>query len=46
MGSLTLDILQKLVNGDGVAIRVRQTLQPAGGAGEKIFPPTFATGDS
>ncbi len=27
------------------AIRVRQRLQPAGGAGDKVFPPTYATGD-
>src|SRR5262249_18783238 len=27
------------------AIRVRQHLQPAGGTGDKVFPPTYATGD-
>ena len=26
------------------AIRLRQRLQPEGGAGDKIFPPTFAGG--
>ncbi|MHB1327497.1 MAG: type I-G CRISPR-associated RAMP protein Csb1/Cas7g [Gemmatimonadales bacterium] len=43
--SLSLEQLEKLVAGEGVAIRVRQRLQPAGGAGDKIFPPTYATGD-
>lgn len=31
--------------GTAAAIRVRQRLQPAGGAGDKVFPPTYATGD-
>lgn len=43
--SLSFAELTALVDGDGVAIRVRQRLQPAGGAGDKIFPPTYATGD-
>src|SRR5690606_9926298 len=34
------------VASEGVAIRVRQRLQPAGGNGDKIFPPTYATGDN
>jgi len=42
---MTLQRLQKLVAGEGVAIRVRQRLQPAGGPGDKVFPPTYATGD-
>jgi CRISPR-associated protein Csb1 len=42
---LDLERLQKLVAGEGVAIRVRQRLQPAGGPGDKVFPPTYATGD-
>jgi CRISPR-associated protein Csb1 len=42
---LSLEKLEKLVAGEGVAIRVRQRLQPAGGRGDKIFPPTYATGD-
>jgi CRISPR-associated protein Csb1 len=37
--------LRSLVEGSGVAIRVKQRLQPAGGAGDKIFPPTYSTGD-
>lgn len=45
MASLSLEALQSLVAGKGVAIRVRQTLQPAGGPGDKVFPPTYATGD-
>lgn len=46
MKTINLSDLQKLVAGDGVAIRVRQRLQPAGGNGDKIFPPTYATGDN
>lgn len=42
---LSLDTLEKLVASEGVAIRIRQRLQPAGGPGDKIFPPTYATGD-
>jgi CRISPR-associated protein Csb1 len=38
-------LLAELVAGDAVAIRVRQRLQPAGGPGDKVFPPTFATGE-
>lgn len=33
------------VVGAAAAIRVRQRLQPGGGAGDKVFPPTYATGD-
>lgn len=43
--TMTFGTLQQLVTGDAVAIRVRQRLQPAGGPGDKVFPPTFATGD-
>jgi CRISPR-associated protein Csb1 len=43
--ALTFETLTTLVTGDAVAVRVRQRLQPAGGQGDKIFPPTFATGD-
>ena len=45
MSTLSLSKLQSLVAEDGVAIRVRQNLQPAGGKGDKVFPPTYATGD-
>lgn len=43
---LSYDLLKKLVKSEGVAFRVRQRLQPAGGPGDKIFPPTYATGDN
>lgn len=46
MKPLTLQELKNLVAADGVAIRVRQRLQPAGGIGDKVFPPTYATGDN
>lgn len=42
---LTIEELVALVAEEGVAIRVRQRLQPAGGVGDKVFPPTYATGD-
>ncbi len=42
---LTLDLLSKAVAGGVAAFRVQQRLQPAGGPGDKIFPPTYATGD-
>lgn len=45
MTALTYEKLQQLVLSDGVALRVRQVLQPAGGQGDKVFPPTYATGD-
>jgi len=36
--------LSEAVSGGTAAFRVVQRLQPAGGAGDKIFPPTYATG--
>jgi len=42
---LNLDQLKKLVAGDAVAIRGTATLEPAGGPGDKIFPPTHAVDD-
>jgi CRISPR-associated protein Csb1 len=45
MANLTIDKLEGLVDGAGVALRVRQRLQPAGGVGDKVFPPTYSTGD-
>ncbi len=42
---LTYDILHKATIGGVAAIRSRTRLQPAGGAGDKVFPPTYATGD-
>jgi len=34
--------LQNAVTGTAAAIRCRVTLQPAGGKGDKVFPPTYA----
>ncbi len=42
---LTLDVLQRSVAGQAAAIRCVTRLQPAGGKGDKIFPPTYATGE-
>lgn len=39
---LIFDQLRELVAGDTVAIRGTATLEPAGGSGDKIFPPTHA----
>ncbi len=40
--TLDADGLRQLVSGDAVAIRGTATLEPAGGPGDKIFPPTHA----
>lgn len=40
--TLTLEELKRLVAGDAVAIRGVATLEPAGGPGDKVFPPTHA----
>lgn len=42
---LKYDQLKQLVSGDTVAIRGTATLEPAGGPGDKIFPPTHAVDD-
>ena len=42
MTQLTFDRLRDAVAGEMVALRSRMTLQPAGGAGDKIFPPSYA----
>src|SRR5713226_4398444 len=39
---LTLDRLKDAVEGSAAAFRCRRRLQPAGGEGDKVFPPTFA----
>lgn len=44
--TLNTDELKKLVTGDTVAIRGTATLEPAGGPGDKIFPPTHAVDDN
>lgn len=42
---LNVDDLKQFVAGDTVAIRGTATLEPAGGPGDKIFPPTHAVDD-
>lgn len=39
---LTLQDLAKTISGTAAAFRCRTTLQPAGGVGDKVFPPTYA----
>jgi CRISPR-associated protein Csb1 len=41
---LTFDMLKQAVAGHAAAIRCRSRLQPAGGEGTKVFPPTHAGG--
>lgn len=40
--ALELDRLKQAVTGSAAAFRCRRRLQPAGGEGDKVFPPTFA----
>ncbi|MBK8997901.1 MAG: type I-U CRISPR-associated protein Cas7 [Myxococcales bacterium] len=40
--SLSLEVLERAVGGEAAAIRSVTRLQPAGGAGDKVFPPTYA----
>jgi CRISPR-associated protein Csb1 len=42
MAELTLEVLSRAVAGGAAALRSRTKLQPAGGEGTKIFPPTYA----
>ena len=42
MSELTFEKLRRAVAGEAVALRSRTTLQPAGGPGDKVFPPTYA----
>lgn len=42
--TLDLETLQDAVAGTAVAFRYRGRLQPAGGQGDKVFPPTYAGG--
>lgn len=39
---LTLEALRSTVAGKAAAFRCRRHMQPAGGEGDKVFPPTFA----
>lgn len=41
---LTLDVLKKAVVGGAAAIRCLTEYQPAGGPGDKVFPPTYEGG--
>lgn len=41
MNRLTIDVLARAVSRDGAAIRCRTRLQPVGGKGDKVFPPTY-----
>jgi CRISPR-associated protein Csb1 len=40
--ALSLDLLKSAVAGSAAAFRSRTRLQPAGGEGDKVFPPTYA----
>lgn len=42
MSTLTLEVVRDAVKGSAAAFRCRRRLQPAGGEGDKVFPPTFA----
>lgn len=42
--SLTLEILQQAVTSHAAAFRCVTEYQPAGGAGDKVFPPTYEGG--
>ena len=42
MPELTFERLKEAVAGTSVALRSRMVLQPAGGQGDKIFPPSYA----
>ena len=42
MPQLTFERLRDAVAGSAVALRSRTTLQPAGGEGDKVFPPSYA----
>ena len=41
---LTLNQLEQAVRGSAAAVRLRIRLQPAGGVGAKVFPPTYIGG--
>ena len=41
MSQLTYEVLRDAVGGQAVALRSRLKLQPAGGPGDKVFPPTY-----
>lgn len=43
---ITYEELRGAVIGDGVGVRSRTVLEPLGGAGDKIFPPTYGVAES
>lgn len=43
--TLTYDELLTAVAGDGVGVRSRTELEPLGGLGDKVFPPTYGVED-
>lgn len=45
MSNITFESLRDAVAGDAVALRSRTSLQPAGGEGDKVFPPSYAVGE-
>ncbi len=45
MTAITLGVLKSAVAGNAAAFRRVVELQPAGGNGDKIFPPTYMSGD-
>jgi CRISPR-associated protein Csb1 len=40
--TLDVETLRDAIKGSAAAFRCRRRLQPAGGPGDKVFPPTFA----
>ena len=44
LSPLTLDRLAQALEGRDAALRLTVTLQPAGGEGDKVFPPTYEGG--
>lgn len=44
--TLDLSVLSESIRAGVAAFRIVQRLQPAGGPGDKIFPPTYATGSN
>jgi CRISPR-associated protein Csb1 len=43
--AMTYDELRAGVSGDAVGVRCRTALQPLGGPGDKVFPPTYGVSD-
>ena len=42
--ALTLDVLKQAVGGHAAAFRCVTEYQPAGGVGDRVFPPTYEGG--